>query len=89
MSATTIAAPSHSSDLHAYLTSVGAAARSLIAALLAIQPRQASAAELARQQELGDRQRMQRAKYLNQMAGQFDATMPGLSAELRYFASHD
>jgi len=71
-----------------YLTNVGNAVRSLLAALLAVKPRQAKVVTAA----IETRKETVRAKARNlaqlyRMANQYDSVMPNLAAELRSVAS--
>lgn len=65
-----------------YLRNVGQAAASLLAALLAVQPRTAQA-----QAKVQAREKKRDLARLYHMARQYDSVSPSLSAELRYMAA--
>lgn len=65
---------------HGYLDNLGRAARALLAALFAVQPRSAAS-------QNAERERAETASYLSRMANQYEHVAPNLSAELRFMAS--
>lgn len=92
MSTLTTTFPSQSNG---YLSQVGIAARSLLAALLAVKPYQELAVKEANAASLGarviakisPRQRVRDIAALYAEANRYESTMPNLSAELRFMAS--
>ncbi|MBV6321721.1 hypothetical protein [Duganella violaceipulchra] len=66
-----------------YASNVAAAARQLIAALFAVKPRPAVAAE----EVVSQRQMEASASWMNRLANDCERHSPNLSAELRYMAS--
>ncbi|QAU34993.1 hypothetical protein [Janthinobacterium sp. 17J80-10] len=74
------------SPVHSYSENLGRAARSFIAALLAIDPARVEAAPvLAKATE----DKAATAAELSRLAREFDAFMPNQAAELRYLAGRD
>lgn len=91
MSTLTTTFPSQSNG---YLSQVGSAARSLLAALLAVKPYQELAVKEANAgissrviAKLSPRQRVRDIAALYAEANRYESTMPNLSAELRFMAS--
>lgn len=79
MSTLSLSAKSQSSGDQSYLSNVGQAARSLVAALLSVQRNQpASLVVDANQIVLQD---------LESLSGPYDAVMPALGQELRFIAA--
>jgi hypothetical protein len=68
---------------HSYAGNVVAAARQLVAALFAVKPRPAVAAD----EVVSTRQKATSAALLNSMANDWERHSPNLSAELRFLAS--
>ena len=66
-----------------YASNVAAAARQLVAALFAVKPRPAVAAD----EVVSQRQQESSADWLNSLANDCERHSPNLSAELRYMAS--
>ena len=75
------------SPIHSYGENLGRAARSFIAALLAIDPAriEAASAQTAAAQE----DKSVTAAELSRLAREFDTIMPNQAAELRYLAGRD
>lgn len=85
MSRTNFATYPYVSPIHSYTDNLGRAARSFIAALLAIEPARAGAAPAAAVAE----DKAVTAAELSRLAREFDAIMPNQAAELRYLAGRD
>lgn len=75
------------SPVQSYTENLGRAARSFIAALLAIDPVRVEAAPALATASKEDR--AVTAAELNRLAREFDAIMPNQAAELRYLAGRD
>jgi hypothetical protein len=90
MSTLTIARSAPATALQAYAKNVGQAGRSLIAALLAIEPHRSAQAAGTAVKAVQTRDKHQSAGSLLRLYGlasQSDSVMPNLAAELRYIAS--
>jgi hypothetical protein len=75
------------SPVHSYAENLGRAARSFIAALLAIDPARVAAAPALVAASTEDK--AVTAAELSRLAREFDAIMPNQAAELRYLAGRD
>lgn len=75
------------SPVHTYSENLGRAARSFIAALLAIDPARVDAAPALASASKEDKSVT--AAELSRLAREFDAIMPNQAAELRYLAGRD
>lgn len=75
------------SPVHSYSENLGRAARTFIAALLAIDPARANAAPVLASASKEDK--AVTAAELSRLAREFDAIMPNQAAELRYLAGRD
>lgn len=71
---------------HSYVQNLGAAARAFIAALLAVEPRQAVDGEV-RESAAMLRARAKDVAMVNRMADRYQSMSPNLAAELRFMAS--
>lgn len=74
------------SPIHSYSENLGRAARSFIAALLAIDPARVEAAPA---EAAASEDNALTAAELSRLAREFDAFMPNQAAELRYLAGCD
>ncbi|MDC8759204.1 hypothetical protein [Janthinobacterium fluminis] len=87
--------PTQANNSAGYLSKVGAAARALLAALLAVKPYQELAVKEAGATSLSarvkakfsPRERARDIAALYAEANRYESTMPNLSAELRFMAS--
>lgn len=75
------------SPVHSYTENLGRAARSFIAALLAIDPARVETAPVLATANKEDK--AVTAAELSRLAREFDAIMPNQAAELRYLAGRD
>jgi hypothetical protein len=74
---------SHPGAVRTYVSNVGRATRTLIAALLAVKVEQPAAPA---SREVSPRGRVKSLKELYRMANQCDSIAPNLASELRHFA---
>lgn len=87
MSRSNFATYPYDNPIHAYGENLGRAARTFIAALLAIDPAKVNASPATITAAPHDR--VATAAELNRLARHFDSIMPNQAAELRYLACRD